>query len=321
MENFKNQLLTILEDMCKDSGTKIFTPKIIKHNDVSLTAICLTPADSTIGTNYYLEDLFRQYEAGSTLMEIATNILNHNKNNSLLTDTSIIGPFISHLSSYDYIKNHLSIRLLNFNNNRKYLADKVFKPFLELNDTFEFALSLCLHIPESTEEHGIIAVTHQLRKMWSDVTDEELFETALINTESYCGCKISSMLEVLTNLTKEADVKESDVLDAINNISSEPTMFVMTNNISLHGATTILYRTKLKSFANEKECDFYVIPSSIHEIILIPDDGNVDTKEIEKIIAEVNRTAVSKSEFLSNQLLYYSRSDDTISIFKTHTRD
>lgn len=57
------------------------------------------------------------------------------------------------------------------------------------------------------------------------------------------------------------------------------------------------------------------------EYTLIPDDGNVDTKEIEKIIAEVNRTAVSKSEFLSNQLLYYSRSDDTISIFKTHTRD
>ena len=66
---------------------------------------------------------------------------------------------------------------------------------------------------------------------------------------------------------------------------------------------------------------FYIIPSSVHEVILIPTDETIDVSEIQDTITEVNRTAIAHSEFLSNQLLYYSHSDDCISICKPYTRD
>ena len=249
-------------------------------------------------------------------MEIASNILEHNRSTPLFADTSLINPFISNLSSYDYVKENLSVRLLNLSVNSKYLSDKVYKPYLEMNGSYEFAISLCIYVPESKDEHGIITVTHRLREMWTNVTDEELFEIALQNTEKNCGCRIRTMLEVLTNLAEEADV-----IEALDNISKEPTMYVMTNNISLHGASCILFSDALKQFADEKECNLFIIPSSIHEMLIILDDGTVDTSQIKSIISDVNQTAVTKSDFLSNELLYYSRSANTVSIYETHMRD
>ena len=53
----------------------------------------------------------------------------------------------------------------------------------------------------------------------------------------------------------------------------------------------------------------------------VPTDETIDVSEIQDTITEVNRTAIAHSEFLSNQLLYYSHSDDCISICKPYTRD
>ena len=63
METFKQHLLKTLEELCLDTDIEIITSKIVKQNDTSLTAICLKPTDSTIGTNYYVEELFKRYES------------------------------------------------------------------------------------------------------------------------------------------------------------------------------------------------------------------------------------------------------------------
>jgi len=311
MDNFKQQLLATLEDLCKSTGTKVSTTQVIKQNDVILSAICLSPENSNIGSNYYVEDLFRQYQSGSTIMEIATDILRHNRNDSIFTDNALIAPFISRLSSYDFIKSHLMVRLLNLSSNNQYLLDKVYQPYLDTEDSHELAICLYIQVPELKDGNGMITVTHHLRSHW-DVTDDVLFKDALLNTEATSGCRIRSIYEVLTSLTDAADI-----LETLNNVNTEPAMYVMTNNNSFNGAATILYPNELKSFADDKECDFYVLPSSTHEVILVPDTGTIDAASIKDMIVQVNQTIVSPSEVLSNQLFYYSRTDNRISIYAT----
>jgi len=309
MDIFKQQLLTTLEDFCQNKNIKVSTASITKQNDIELTAICLTPEDSKIGRNYYLEDLFLQYQSGRTITEIAADILRVNRNDSFFTDSTLITPFISRLSSYDFIRNHLFVRLLNLKSNNKYLSDKIYQPYLENENSHELAICLCIQVPELKNDNGIITVTHHLRNHW-DVTDEELFENALLNTEAINGCSIRNMYEVLTSL---ADV--ADTLETLNQITTEPAMYVMTNNNSFNGATTILFPNILKSFADEKGCDIYIIPSSTHEVILVPDNGTIDAASIQDMILQVNQTVISPSEILSNQLFYYSRTDNRISIY------
>ena len=110
-----------------------------------------------------------------------------------------------------------------------------------------------------------------------------------------------------------ADV--ADTLETLNQITAEPAMYVMSNNNSFNGAATILFPNALKSFADEKGCDIYIIPSSTHEVILVPDNGTIDAASIRDMIIQVNQTVVSPSEILSNQLFYFSRTDNRISIY------
>lgn len=314
MEIFKQQLLTTLEEFCQGKNIKVTAASITKQNDVELTAICLTPEDGNIGSNYYLEDLFEKFQHGQTVAEIATRLLVQNKNDSVHTKNSVLTSFVSHLHSYEYVKSHLFVRLLNLQRNSSYLSDKVYVPYLKSGDTYELAICIGILVPRFNGHEGTISITKHLRSQW-DVTDEQLLEDAIANTEKVQGMKTRNLYELLTSL--------SIPTDSFRYLLDEPavSMYAMSNENSFNGATTILYKDALKTFAEEKGHDLFVIPSSIHEVILVPDDGTIPAEYIQGIIAEVNQTQLAPTEVLSDQLLYYSRKDDCISICATQQWD
>ena len=314
MEIFKQQLLTTLDEMCKSNNIRVTTAPITKQNDVELTAICLTPEDGNIGSNYYLEDLYEKFQNGQTVAEIATRLLIQNKNDTVHTKNSFLTSFVSHLHSYEFVKNHLSVRLLNLRRNSSYLSDKVYVPYLKSGDDYELAICFGIHVPRFNGNEGTITITHHLRSQW-DVTDEQLLEDAIANTEKVQGKKTRNLYELLTSL--------SIPTDSFRYLLDEPvvSMYAMSNKSSFNGAATILYKDALKTFAEEKGLDIFVIPSSVHEVILVPDDGTIPAGYIQRMIAEVNQTQLSPSEILSDQLLYYSRKDDCISICATQQWD
>ena len=51
--------------------------------------------------------------------------------------------------------------------------------------------------------------------------------------------------------------------------------------------------------------DFFLLPSSIHEVILVPDNGKMDYRELEKMVHEVNETQVRPTERLSDNVYHY----------------
>lgn len=91
----------------------------------------------------------------------------------------------------------------------------------------------------------------------------------------------------------------------------ELNMYVLTNNIRTNGATCITYPDILKDFAEEHQSDIYIIPSSIHEVILIP-ESNLDMEEFNQIIAEVNQKELDPTEVLSDHMYLYSRREGEI---------
>ena len=315
MEIFKQQLLTTLEEFCRGKNIKVTAASITKQNDVELTAICLTPEDGNIGSNYYLEDLFEKYQNGQTVAEIATRLLIQNRNDSVHTKNSVLTAFVSQLHSYEYVKSHLFVRLLNLQRNSSYLSDKVYVPYLKSGDTYELAICFGILVPRFNGVEGTIAITKHLRSQWNDITDEQLLEDAIANTEKVQGVKTRNLYELLTSL--------SIPTDSFRHLLDEPilSMYAMSNENSFNGAATILYKNALKTFAEEKGHDLFVIPSSIHEVILVPDDGTIPAEYIQGMIAEVNQTQLAPTEVLSDQLLYYSRKDDSISICASHQWD
>ena len=108
----------------------------------------------------------------------------------------------------------------------------------------------------------------------------------------------------------------SDVLDEL--FATEPVdwlcddfspipMYVLTNACKLHGSACILYEDLLVLISQKINNDFYIIPSSIHEVLLIPAENATSYDELSSMVREINSTQVSREEILSDHVYFYSR--------------
>ena len=97
-------------------------------------------------------------------------------------------------------------------------------------------------------------------------------------------------------------------------LQEEDAPFILTNERGINGAAVILYPGCLKEIGEITGLDLYILPSSIHELLVIPDDGNVYTHELKHMIHEVNESCVVEEEVLSDQLYHYSTEKNIIEI-------
>lgn len=95
----------------------------------------------------------------------------------------------------------------------------------------------------------------------------------------------------------------------INGIYQKPHkgIYVLTNESRLNGAGILAQNNVLEKVGNLLQSDFYILPSSIHEVLVVPDDGTFALKELESIVKEVNATQVAPEDLLSDKVQYYDR--------------
>ena len=87
---------------------------------------------------------------------------------------------------------------------------------------------------------------------------------------------------------------------------------VLSNVQRVQGASCMLYPGLLKQLAGKEENSFYILPSSIHEVILLTDRRMETPEQLKEMIAEVNRTQVAPEEVLSDSLYYYDSRKENI---------
>lgn len=153
-----------------------------------------------------------------------------------------------------------------------------------------------------------VLINNDIFDMW-EIAIEELHDTAIKNISNLEPCVMKSMTEIMVEMMMPkllaVGMEEEKARELIDNSSPEM-MYVITNKSKNHGAMAILD----KEFVNE--CietigeDFYVLPSSIHELILIPNSGEMDVETLRGMVSEVNRTQVSREERLSDNVYRYS---------------
>ena len=85
----------------------------------------------------------------------------------------------------------------------------------------------------------------------------------------------------------------------------------------MYGASVMLFKDPLRDFANYMGHDLYILPSSIHEVILLLDDEYVQSsEELREMVRETNRMVVDQEEVLSDHIYNYDREKDEIRIAK-----
>ena len=91
-----------------------------------------------------------------------------------------------------------------------------------------------------------------------------------------------------------------------------PPFYVLTNSCGINGAVCMLYPQVLKNFAEGMEHDILILPSSIHEVLLLPDENDVPYEHLSNLVTSINQSEVPSHERLSNQVYRFSRSENRL---------
>lgn len=208
---------------------------------------------------------------------------------------------------YEAVRSNIVYNLINTERNRELLIDMPHMDFFDMSVVFRCLLeqgkfcSKCFYIYN----------VHM--KLWG-VSIEELYEIAEVNTQRIEGSEIKNMMEIIGDIEEEENPEEFNRDSYMSKFSDNVPMYVLSNKNWIEGASCMLYPNLLRDFADRIGSSFYIIPSSIHELIIIPTENLADRKMIEEMLKECNDTQINQEEILSYSLFWYSRENEKMSI-------
>ena len=206
--------------------------------------------------------------------------------------------------NYESVQQRIIYKLVNTEKNRELLEDVPHIEFLDLSIVFQCMVA--------QEEFGTASILiHNVHmKLW-DVSVENLYQAAKENTQRLQEYEIKSMADVLCEIMREED-PEMLTEDLAEEFPDSVPMYVLSNKNRVEGAVCILYPDLVRDFAEAIGSSFYIIPSSVHEVLLLPAGHDGESEEIKSMIREINDTQVSTEEILSYSLYFYDREERKI---------
>ena len=282
--------------MCWEMGIRYSS----KNNGIILKGITIVENENNIAQTIYLNDYYQDYINGrTTFVKVINDVMGTYHKNKI--DQSVD---MRYFLNYEKVKQGIVYKLINTEKNKELLNDIPHIEFLDLSIVFQYLVT--------QEELGMAAIlihnVHQ--KLWG-VSIEDLYQAAKENTHTLLEYEIKSMSEVLCEIREEEGLGESDD-DYMMEISGSVPIYVLSNKQRVEGAACMLYSDLLHHFSDKIGKSFFIIPSSIHELLLLPADHDVEDLEVKRMIKEINDTQVSAKEILSYSLYFYDRQSEEV---------
>lgn len=194
---------------------------------------------------------------------------------------------IQKVKNFDEIKSDIEMKVIGLQGNEKYLDNCVYDTYLDM------AVVYIIRLQGLEQEVGSIKINKSMMEMWG-VTEENIRKVAYENTKD--DYELQDMAEMLTlsyNLSKELFGFPKGL------------MYVLSNSKRIYGAHVITNEEIMKNVYEELEESFYIIPSSSHEVIIVPWEENCNPAILKDMVAEVNSTEVLPEEVLTNSIYYF----------------
>ena len=278
-------------------GGNITINHVIKNNGCEMDGLVIMEKGKDIAPTIYLDSFYELYTNGENIKNIIRQIeviYEQNKNN-VTFDVNI-------LKHFDTIKDKIVYKVVNYRSNEKLLEQVPHKRILDLAVVF-----YCLLDNEYGRSATALIYNNNL-KNWN-VTIDDVYKAALKNTPDLLHSKISSMAALFEKCGVNVDGEEVDLKDYV-----PSDMYVLTNESKLNGAACILYGNVLYDFAQKLGADLYILPSSVHEVILLPKLSMFEKDELVNMVKEVNTEGVAADEVLSDHVYEYNRTERLITM-------
>ena len=279
-----------------------------KNNKAVYTGLHISRKGMEAEPLVYLDDYFKQYQNGNmTVSEAVECVVRASRKKGPSVE-------IRQFLEYENVKDSIVYRLINTEMNRELLDDLPHMEFLDLSVVF------CCLVMEEEDNPAFIWIHNIHMKLW-DVTVEELYRAASENTQRLEKPELMNIEEILYDVLPEKgfslnenDRSMEEKTAGNNDAASTVPVYVLSSRKRLQGAACMLYPDLLRKIADRMDSSYYIIPSSIHELLLIPAAGFADRDELKAMICEINDTHVAPEERLSYSLYGYDRKENKVEI-------
>jgi hypothetical protein len=291
---FVEQLTNLLCKMYADTDWQIESDVILKNNDTSKYGIMVRPPGESVSPTIYVDSFYEDYiDKKSTLSEIAEQVMK-----MMETARKQTSKYEKMAIDYESCKSKIVYRLISLEKNKLGLQNCPYIPFLDLAISFYV---ICDYTAKGLES---LRVTNQLMEHWQ-IDTKELMAVAEKNTPYHFPQKVESLREILAGyLGQDLPSKASKGEE----FSQQ--LLLVSNQQGINGASVILYKNLIKEIAERYQKNLYIIPSSIHECLIMPEREGTSLSEISMMVKEINHDHVETEDILSDHAYIYRLKDN-----------
>lgn len=295
---FKLRLQEILQKKTGE-GVIVEIRSIPKNNGICREGLLIREPDSTVTPTIYLGQIYDAWGKDPVpLEELAERILEiYCRERKMLPDD------VSFFTDFSKARRHIYLRLIHYERNSEALQRMPHQKILDL-------AVVCYYRMEDRElGDATISVMEEHRAMWK-ISEEKLFAIARANTlrdQKICFLDMEQMIREYSGdgeFPEEIFFRENVV-----------PMYILTNRDKMFGAFCVFYPHVQQHISDYLDASYYVLPSSIHEVILVPDSGQISGHELRDMVVEINHSQVDPMELLSDNIYYFDREKGDLTLF------
>lgn len=255
---------------------------------------------------------YQEYEAGRPMEDIMETIGGLREANDVEKDISITDMF-----DFEQVKDSIVFRVVGAEENQSRIQN--------MPHRIEHDMALIYQIMMQKTEYGMASIQITNDMMGTLGVDEKtLHEVAMKNTPREFPMTFQSMNEVIKEIMRKDfmginldELSDEDgmksFLEAIfeegmaDMEQDAPPMYVLTNESKLNGAAVLFYPEIQEKIAEQLGGDYFVLPSSVHEVLIVPDQGILEYQELKDLVNDVNNTQVPPDEVLTGEVYSYDK--------------
>ena len=295
MLNYDEFKIELLKRVREKAGSDV-TVEIVaiqKNNRTKKDAIAFSDKENNLQPLIYMDSIYSQYCAGAELsvcVSFAVEV--YRSAIEIDIDTAY--------KEWKNVRGKIEMTVINKAWNEDAMSGIPHMDFLDL--------VLYCRIIIDKNENGVASMIVQkhMLKEWT-ISEEELWEAAFSNlkTEEF---EIKDVNEVLRFI-----FPEGGLTGLPNKNKFESALYVLTNKYQNRGAIGMLRTDLLEKFADWSGCDLYILPCSIHEVLILRDD-EIPVDKLRRMVRSVNRGVVDDMDRLSDEVYYYQRGSGKLEI-------
>lgn len=303
---FKESLIQILQESLGEEYT-IFTDTVIKNNGVELTGMIIKEKDNNASPTIYIDELYKEYQRGVSLKKLADTVQQIYKENQYEEEVNL-----QKFKNYESAKEKIVYKLIGEEKNKKLLQSIPHRVFSNLAIVFYYVVDEPPFYGKAS-----ILITNVHLKYWK-IDEEELYQNAIRNTPFLLPPQIQNIEDVMRDIMKSELTQDETIEEMMNRLKKDllgidkVPMYVLTNNRKLQGAACMLYPGVIRKFAKTLNKNIYILPSSVHEVILLAEDASSNKKDLLSMVTEINATQVDECEVLADSVYFYDLEEDRL---------